>query len=120
MKNNFFSELAVTQLTERNFDEAISAQNDELICVFFWGHNCPNCDIAKNILLEEKERAKSWPIRWFHVNAYEESDLATRYGLHGIPVFMFFQNGKKLGRVTSFPGIEEFEKIIQKLKQSLP
>lgn len=113
MKSNFFTEFPIVQLTEKNFDDAVLNSDASLICVFFWGPNCPNCDIAKRLLLEEKDRSLSWPIKWFHVNAYEESELATRFGLHGIPVFFLFKNGKKLGRITSFPGIDEFEKVIK-------
>ncbi len=112
---NFFEEMPFVSLNANNFDEQVLAKSTDLTCVFFWGHNCPNCDVAKVSLLEEKQAVLSWPLRWFHVNAYEESDLATRFGLYGIPVFIFFRNGKNLGRVTSYPGFEEFEKIVKKL-----
>ncbi len=118
MASNFFEEMNFPALNTTNFDQEILVNSTPLTCVFFWGHQCPNCDVAKSSLLEEKSRVQQWPIRWFHVNAYEESDLSTRFGLYGIPVFIFFRGGKNLGRVTSFPGFEEFEKVIQKLLKS--
>lgn len=115
MKENFFEEMPFSALNQSNFDENVLTETSDLIGVFFWGHQCPNCEIAKSSLFEEKKQVLSWPVRWFHVNAYEESDLATRFGLYGIPVFIFFRHGKNLGRVTSYPGFEEFEKVIRKL-----
>ncbi len=118
MKSNFFDEMPFVKLTALDFDAKVLTSSDtdtNLVCIFFWGHNCPNCDVAKASLLEEKIAVLSWPIRWFHVNAYEESDLATRFGLYGIPVFIFFRGGKNLGRVTSYPGFEEFAKVVGKL-----
>jgi len=103
------------QLKQNTFNNVIETQDSKLKCVFFWGHQCPNCDIAKASLQGEKTDVQSWNIDWYHVNAYEESDLATQYGLYGIPVFIFFKNGKNLGRVTSYPGFEEFKKVIEKL-----
>lgn len=117
MAKNFFEEMSFPQLKGADFDSQVLDPSSPLTCVFFWGHQCPNCDIAKNSLSEEKEKVLQWPVRWFHVNAYEESDLATRFGLYGIPVFIFFRQGKNLGRVTSYPGFEELEKVVHKLSQ---
>lgn len=118
MSENFFKEMPFSPLKQNDFDEKVLIEDSNLIGVFFWGHQCPNCEIAKTSLLEEKQKVLSWPLRWFHVNAYEESDLATRFGLYGIPVFIFFRKGKNLGRVTSYPGFDEFEKVIHKLSTS--
>jgi hypothetical protein len=52
---------------------------------------------------------------WFDVNTYEDFDLGTRFGLHGIPTFLFFYRGKKLGRISPFPGIDAFIETLQKL-----
>jgi hypothetical protein len=48
------------------------------------------------------------------VNTYLHSDLGIRFGLHGIPTFLFFQNEKPLGRITSFPGWEPFSEVLQR------
>jgi hypothetical protein len=37
-------------------------------------------------------------LRWLHTNVYAHPELGRRFGLHGIPVFMFFHKGKKLAR----------------------
>lgn len=104
----------MARITSSDFDEKIMSTK-ELIAVFFWGENCPNCEIAKTVLAEMISEVRAWPIQWYHANIYEDFELATRFGLFGIPVFMFFKDGKKLGKISPFPGFEPFAEAIQKL-----
>ncbi|HRO68044.1 MAG TPA: thioredoxin family protein, partial [Pseudobdellovibrionaceae bacterium] len=98
----------MTRLRGDTFDAELEASKDRLTCVFFWGHDCPNCEVAKQMLHQDAEPVAALGLRWFHVNTYEESDLGTRFGLFGIPTFLFFFQGKKLGKITPFPGMEPF------------
>lgn len=111
----FFEKLKVTELDETNFDSSLENIKDQIAVVFFWGHNCPNCEVAKNILSLEAKEVLPYNLKWFHVNAYDYMELAKRFGLHGIPVFMFFKNGRSLGKVTTFPGLEDFKSVLDKL-----
>lgn len=111
-----FNQLPMKRLRPNDFDLETIKNDDELKCVFFWGHNCPNCDVAKRSLLEYINEVRDRKVQWYHVNVYDDFELGTRFGLHGIPVFIFFKNGKKLGRITSFPGIEPFLETIDHLK----
>jgi thiol-disulfide isomerase/thioredoxin len=111
-----FEDLPMKLLNKNDFDSEIMRHDDRLKCVFFWGHNCPNCEIAKRNLNDNLETIQERGIHWYHVNVYDDSDLGTRFGLHGIPVFIFFKNGRGLGRITSFPGMEPFLEAIDKLK----
>ena len=88
---------------------------ERLIGIFFWGENCPNCEMAKTILSERKTEVQAWDIKWFHANIYMDFELAHRFGLFGIPVFIFFKNGKKLGKISPFPGFDNFSEAIKKL-----
>jgi predicted DsbA family dithiol-disulfide isomerase len=85
-----------------------------LSVLFLWGRDCPNCDIAKRALLQAKE-CVTWPqVRWLHDNVYEDPSMATRFGLHGIPVFFVFRGTRKLGRITGWPGRQAFVDAIEK------
>ncbi len=112
----FFQEVKIEALTVANFDEKLSGHQDEIVGVFFWGHQCPNCEVAKNQLHLEHERLKALGFKWFHVNVYENFELGTRFGLHGIPAFFFFHNGKRLGKISPFPGTDAFFEALEKLK----
>ncbi len=110
-----FEDLPMTPLNQNDFDSEILRHDDQLKCVFFWGHNCPNCDIAKKSLNTHIDEVKNRGVKWYHVNVYDDFDFGTRFGLYGIPVFIFFRNGKNLGRISSFPGMEPFLAAIDKL-----
>ena len=112
----FFDKMPITKLNTSTFDEALKNNEDKLVGIFFWGHSCPNCEVAKNILADEVEAVKELGFNWFHVNVYEDFDLSTRYGLHGIPTFLFFYKGKKLGKISPFPTFDAFMEALQKLR----
>lgn len=120
----FFRKLRVERLTAATFDDAIAPKADagsgELIGVFFWGHDCPNCGVAKNMLAQDADDVLALGLKWYHVNAYEESELGTRFGLFGIPVFLFFHEGRKLGKITPFPGTEPFLTALRGLRAKYP
>lgn len=111
----FFTSVAIEQLTSQNFDEQLEKHAGRLVGIFFWGHDCPNCEVAKNMLHQEHQQLNDLGIKWFHVNVYENFDLGTRFGLHGIPTFFFIKNGKRLGKISPFPGTEPFFEALRKL-----
>lgn len=102
----FFPTFGSRRLSPDEFDSAVAGPG--LNIVFLWGHDCPNCETAKNLLHRNAADVLQRRVRWFDVNVYEHGDLGTRFGLFGIPVFLFFKDGRMLGRVTSFPGLEPF------------
>lgn len=110
-----FRNWPMPSLNSENFDEHVFREDDQCVVVFFWGHNCPNCEVAKRSLNDEIETYKSFPMDWFQLNTYENMEMGTRFDLHGIPTFLFFRRGRILGRATSFPGHEEFKKILEKV-----
>lgn len=111
----FFDVYSIEKVCSDDFDQKVLPWQG-LACVFFWGHDCPNCEIAKRVLIDHKEEVDSLGLKWFHVNIYEDFDLATRFGLFGIPVFMFFKDGKKLGKISPFPGFDPFLEAVQNLR----
>jgi thiol-disulfide isomerase/thioredoxin len=112
---NFFEHYRIEKIHTTDFSQKINA-TAELVCVFFWGKDCPNCEMAKTVLVDRKSEIESLGLKWFHANIYDDFELATKFGLFGIPVFIFFKNGKKLGKISPFPGFEPFFEAVQKLK----
>ena len=113
----FFQALAVSQLDPGTFDKVISNDDSGVKAVFFWGHDCPNCEVAKRMLHQDSELVRELGFLWYHVNVYEHAELGTRFGLHGIPTFLFFLRGRKLGRISPFPGIDPFLTALRDLRQ---
>lgn len=115
---NFFETYTIEKIHSSDFAQKIQLPTD-LVCIFFWGQDCPNCEIAKKVLVDRKDEVNSLGLKWFHANIYEDFELATQFGLFGIPVFMFFKDGKKLGKISPFPGFDPFFEAIQKLQEKV-
>lgn len=107
-----FAEFAMHEVDGNSIDDAIADAGDSLVCVFFWGIDCFNCEMAKKAMLTRPEPIRALGLTWLHANVYAHPELGRRFGLHGIPVFMFFHKGKKLGRATGWHGHAQFEAAI--------
>ncbi len=110
----FFQRFPVTPVTSAALDACLAETPEGLTILFLWGLNCPNCDIAKHAMLRD-QAALTWPdVRWLHCNVYDDAAMATRFSLHGIPVFLVFRGRRALGRITSWPGAEDFAAAIER------
>lgn len=107
-----FAEFGMQQVDGASIDAALAQAGERLVCVFFWGDDCFNCDVAKKAMLARPEPIRALDLVWLQANVYADRPLGTRFGLHGIPVFMFFQRGKKLGRATGWHGHAQFEAAV--------
>ena len=117
MAADFFETYNFEQINDEDFAIKVnSTENaDKLVCVFFWGHDCPNCEVAKKVLVDRKSEVDQLEMKWYQANIYEDFNLATRFGIFGIPIFIFFRNGKKLGKISPFPGFDPFYEAVSKL-----
>ena len=116
LEHPFFKRIDIEALNVQTFDQRLAEHPGNIVGVFFWGHDCPNCEVAKGVLSDQHVKMGEFGFKWFHVNVYENFDLGTRFGLHGVPAFIFFKDGVKLGRITPFPGAEPFFEALATLK----
>ncbi|CAN5457548.1 thioredoxin family protein [soil metagenome] len=96
--------------------DAVLADASGLVCVYLWGFDCFNCDIAKRQLLLHEPRVKALDLGWLECNVYADTRMRDRFALHGVPAFFFFHGGRKLGRITGWPGIAAFCEAIERLQ----
>lgn len=109
----FFLQFPMRRVHAADLDAALAGGMTPLSILFLWGRDCPNCDVAKRAMLPAAARFH-WPeVRWLHGNVYDEPELGTRFGLHGIPTFLVFRGTHKLGRITSWPGSDAFIAAIE-------
>ncbi|RYZ79704.1 MAG: thioredoxin [Proteobacteria bacterium] len=124
MSHPLFEQLPAINLTTENFDAQVFGQSNDpstpaeqrIHAVFFWGIDCPNCEVAKRLLLQDLEQVQALDFKWFESSVYEHPELGVRFGLHGIPAFFFFKGEKKLGRISPFPGMTPFMTALHELK----
>lgn len=112
-----FDLFAMDPVDSQNFDDkVVSAPGNELRCVFFWGNDCYNCTIFKNTALMLEDQLKALSLTWYHANVYQDEALGRRFGLHGVPAFVFYRSGKRLGRISGWPGWPQFSGAIGRLR----
>ena len=112
----FLRRFPIRATSSATLDSDLDASPATLDILFLWGRDCVNCDIAKASMLAASARFQ-WPdVRWLHANVYNDAEMATRFGLHGVPVFFVFRNGRKLGRITEWPGADAFVEAIERLR----
>lgn len=116
----FFDHVPMQRVDSAALDRVLADAQIPLTILFLWGHHCPNCDVAKQQIVQAQARFR-WPqVRWLHDNVYEDRDMATRFGLHGIPTFLVFRGARKLGRISPWPGADPFCDAIERQIAGLP
>jgi thioredoxin 1 len=70
----------------------------KLLAVDFWAPYCPYCMKLKPVF---EVIAKDYPdIKFVEVNVEQDPDIASIYGIRGIPVIKFFCEGKEIGEIV--------------------
>jgi thiol-disulfide isomerase/thioredoxin len=88
------------------FDAALVDGDPRLLVAYFWGPDCPNCEVFARELPSLLPSLDGTKMRLLKVNAYEHMELARRYALFGIPTFLLFRGGKLLGKMSQYRGRE--------------
>jgi hypothetical protein len=96
--------------------QVLAGEGDDLRCLFLWGHDCYNCNLFKQTALREREALLALGLSWFEADVYTDVALGRRFALHGVPAFYLFRSGKKLGRITGWPGLPAFSGAIKRLQ----
>ncbi|MFO0601297.1 MAG: thioredoxin family protein [Myxococcaceae bacterium] len=91
--------------------DAIVAEPGKLLCFYFWGDDCPNCEIFARDLPELLPELPAG-VEVVKVNAYEHVELARRFGIAGIPAFVLFKDGRKLGMMRQYHGREYWKTVL--------
>ena len=112
-----FEVFGMRRVDSAGFDAALLAPGDDLRCVFFWGDDCFNCNLFKQAALLHRQPLLDLGLTWFEANVYRDAPLGQRFGLHGVPTFVLFRGGKRLGRITGWPGLPQFSGAIARLRQ---
>lgn len=96
--------------TPESFDEQVSRPG--LVVAYFWGHDCPNCEVFAKDLPELLPQVPAG-VKVVKVNAYDHPELARRFALFGVPAFILFKDGKKLGMMRQYYGREYWRRVLE-------
>ncbi len=103
-------------LKTSEWDSLIS--DKKLVAADFWAEWCPYCVRLKPIFESVAEDYQD--IKFVKVNVQEEAELASKYGIQGIPVIKFFCEGKEVGEIVGFIPEDELKKQVEKIAKNVP
>ena len=89
---------AVVSVTNDTFDEVV-IKSEGVVMVDFWATWCGPCKIVAPVV-EELAKEYEGKATFAKVNTDENSDIAGKYNIRGIPTLMFFKDGKVLDQIV--------------------
>lgn len=103
----------ILELTTTNFRNAVEAGTPVL--VDFWAPWCGPCRVIAPIL-EEVAKEFEGKARVAKVNVDESPDIASQFGVRGIPTLILFKNGQIQGQMV---GVNPKASIVSMVQKSL-
>lgn len=95
---------APRNITPAELDALLAQPSARLLLLYLWGPDCPNCVIFKRSWPTLLPQLAELPVDFVALDVYEHPEVARRYAVHGIPHFLLFRSGKKLGKMSEFRG----------------
>jgi len=99
--------------TPDEFDSVLTREPDALVVLYMWGPDCPNCEFFATRLPGVLRALAGANVLFVKVDVYAYPALARRYGVYGIPCFMLFRGGRRIGRMSEFRGDAFFTQVIR-------
>src|SRR6478735_1787547 len=103
----------VVDVTPAELEQRLAVQGSRLLVVYLWGPDCPNCVIFKRSLPKVLERLADVEADLVALDVYAHPEIATRYGVMGIPHFILFKDGRKIGKMSEFRGESYWASVIR-------
>ncbi len=94
-------------------EQRIASGGSTLLIAYLWGPDCPNCVIFKRSLPKLLEQLDGVNAELLEVDVYAHPEVAQRYGVFGIPHFLLFKDGQKLGKMSEFRGEAFWTNVIR-------
>ncbi|HXV66429.1 MAG TPA: thioredoxin [Nitrosopumilaceae archaeon] len=104
------NEVLIMDLDSSNFEKIISTETPTL--VDFWAEWCAPCRSMLPVFTRMAKKFKK--IRFARVNIDQNQEIATRFGIQSIPIFIMFKNGNPVDKVIGAVGEPGINLIAQK------
>lgn len=88
----------ILEATTANWEDEV-LKSRELVMIDFWAAWCGPCRMISPTV-EELAKEYGSRIKVMKLNTDENSEVASRYKIMGIPTIMFFKNGEKLDQIV--------------------
>jgi thioredoxin 1 len=101
--------MAIVEVTDKNFSTDVESAESGTVLVDFWAPWCGPCKIIAPILEEVNEEIGD-KVTIAKLNADNNPESASRFGVMSIPTLMVFQNGEMKSKLV---GLQPKEQLIQ-------
>jgi thioredoxin 1 len=106
--------MSVVQKTDQASFEGDVLKSNKPVLVDFWAEWCGPCRTLGPVLDEvATEIGETATI--YKVNVDENSELAQKYGIRGIPTMIFFKDGEAAKTLVGVQPKEEIKKTLEEL-----
>ena len=102
------------KLTDGNFDQEV-LKSDKPVLVDFWAEWCAPCHMIAPAV-EEIAKDYEGKLKVCKLNVDEGRNVASNYGIRGIPTLLVFKNGEVVDTIV---GVTPKEEIEMKIKSHL-
>lgn len=99
--------MAEVIVTKSNFETEV-VKSDIPVVVDFWATWCGPCRMLGPVLADIAEQYEG-KVKVAKVNVDEEPELAMRFNVSSIPMFLYFKNGEILNKSIGYAPKEEIE-----------
>ena len=103
--------MAEVTITSDNFEEEV-LKSDIPVLVDFWATWCGPCRMVSPIVSEIAEEYAG-KVKVGKVNVDEEMELASRFGITGIPTLLVFKDGRIANQQIGYAPKEELVKLFE-------
>jgi len=100
------------EMTDQTFESVIST-NKLPVLVDFWAEWCGPCQMMGPIFEQLAKKYEGKAILG-KMNVDENHEIPGKFGIYGIPTFIFFKDGKEVGRIIGASGGKTLEDELQK------
>ena len=107
---------APIEVDSKTFEKDI-LQSDIPVMLDFWAPWCGPCKMLAPIL-DDLATQYSGKVTIAKVNTDENSDLAMKYGIQGIPTMIFMKQGKEVDRVVGASTATTYTSKIETMLES--
>ena len=105
-------ESTVKELNEKDFD-AFIGKADKPVLVDFWAEWCMPCKIMAPVM-EELAQEYAEKAVFAKLNVDENLEVASRYNVMSIPLFIIFKEGRPVERIVGAVGRGPLEEALKK------